>query len=258
MIISVWSPVKRSGKTLFLYSLVNAIYELANSEISVLSICLNSGGFGKLLSMFGVTSMQNNASEYISSLVEAKAKINLKDILPHVGGMYFSGTQNRSLTDKSYGDFIRVAGEEFDLVFIDTISGKRSGVVGEALAASDGVINIVEQDYDILNDFIIGKEIIYVINRYKGDVFPNKEDFEYIFKIKNIHALPECKMLLNMKNKGELDKYPWEDTEYNRTVNKIAGEILNSIGRHAAIKNMGKAKFNLNKLFGWRKICGTT
>lgn len=246
MIISVWSSTKKSGKTIFIYSLIHQLLKTVSEDVNILASCMNLD-FGNLLRLFKIDDNELNIEDIVNYKLYSENNFNIFNTLAKKDNVYLIGSKktNSSYANRNmqiFENVIEEFRETFDLVLIDLISGTENSLTNMIIEKSDHVLNIITQDIESLNSraFVNDKDIAYVVNRYKN-IYPNTKDLEQIYKIKNIFTLPQCDELQEMKNKDRIDYYAnHHDTEYNSAVKELAqflvGKLKIEVKRDATVK----------------------
>lgn len=249
MVIAIYSDEKKTGRTTLLYMLLRKIRQQAEG-IRSLAVCMNQGEYGKLLKMEGIRLEDGQSVSAIANMAYSGEISKLSEVLPEKDGVYFTGNKNSAvpISGEILKAFFEKASHEFPLVFVDAAGGKRSRATAEILDICDGAINVVVQDVEMLRDgkFRTGKDMAVVVNCYR-DIYPCLEDVQNMCRREKVFALPWCDRLMDMRNKGEIDKYAACDTDYNRIIGEICGYVL----AFAGLKNDGaKDSPKGTKMFG--------
>lgn len=226
-LISVWSTTKKQGKTMFIYSIINHMMNLVSKETNILLVCTNFG-YGNLLNLFGVDNEGINLEDIVNFKIHPDNSLDMLNVISRKNNVYFLGSRvtninyaNRNM--RIYESLLDEFKSNFDLIFIDTISGDENSLTNMILEKSDYVINLLAQDKEILDkyNFITNKDIAYIVNFYR-DIYPNEKEFISTYKLNNVFTLPLCNELQEMKNKNKLELYIQHDTEYNTAIKNIA------------------------------------
>lgn len=253
-ILSVWSQTKKSGKSLLLYNLARSISKKIPDK-DILVLCINMS-YGNILSMFDVDKSEfatEIAVNYILS--EPNEDLEYKKVLANKDNLYFMGSQNTTVNYASrnidtYEKLILELKESFDLVLVDSCSGKNNQLTNMVIANSDALLNVLVQDNDVLDaEFKNGKEIAYVLNMYK-EIYPSGSDVKSKYSINApLFEIPECNILQEMKNKKMLDFYEQHTTEYSEKVKELAIYLLKKL--NFPIKDEPVKKTHKRRLFSW-------
>lgn len=226
-IISVWSPMKRTGKTVFLYVLAKQLSAILDKGLKILICCMNLNN-GNLMNLFGINDAELNLEDIVNFKIHPDRKaFDLINAIARSGSMYFIGSKKTSLAFashnmKTYEGLLEEIKLSFDLVLIDTISGDDTVLTNTAIEKSDHVLNVIIQDKEALDShpFVNEKDIAYIVNMYR-DIYPNEKELASIYGLKNVFALPLCNELQEMKNREKLEFYIQHDTGYNSSVKDI-------------------------------------
>lgn len=234
-IISIWSVTGKTGKTVFLYMLINSMVKLLNNEVRIL-VCCSNLNYGNLLNLFEISDSELNIEDLVNLKISPDNKFDLLKTLGKKNNLYFLGSKKTNMNYvgrniKEYENLIEDLKNSFDLILVDTIWGHENILTNMILDKSDHVVNVINQDKDILdsNDFATDKDLVYVVNKYR-DIYPELGDIKSIYKLKEIYEVPDSGELMEMKNKSKLAYYPEYQTEYNRAVDRIAKFIINKAG----------------------------
>ena len=227
-IISVWSPIKRSGKTVFLYILAKQLSGILNKGLKILLCCMNLNN-GNLMNLFGVDNAELNLEDIVNFKMHPDNKaFDLINAIARKDNMYFIGSRKTSITFAShnmkvYENLLEELRQTFDLVLIDTVSGDDNILTNMSIEKSDYVLNVITQDKEALdnNPFVNEKDIACIVNMYR-DIYPDIKELASICSLKNLFTLPCCDELQEMKNRDKLELYVQHDTGYNSSVKDIS------------------------------------
>jgi hypothetical protein len=227
-IISVWSPMKRSGKTVFLYILTKQLVNILDRKMKILACCLNLN-HGNLMGLFGVGSTELNLEDMVNFKVySANQSLDFFSTLAGSNNLYFIGSKKTSPEFaynnlKAFEGLLQELQHSFDLMLIDTSSGDETPFTNMALEISDHVIEIINQDKEALDsDFHTReKDIACIVNMYR-DIYPDEKELSFLYDLKNVFTLPCCNELQEMKNKGSLELYIQHETIFNKSVRDIS------------------------------------
>lgn len=252
-IISVWSPVRRTGKTVFLYILAKHLSGILNKELKILVCCMNLNN-GNLMNLFGIDNAELNLEDIVNFKMHPDNKaFDLINAIARNDNMFFIGSRKTSITFAShnmkvYEDLLEELKQSFDLVLIDTVSGDDNILTNMVIEQSDHVLNVIVQDKEALdeNTFVKEKDIACIINMYR-DIYPDVKELASIYSLKNLFILPCCDELQEMKNRGKLELYVQHDTGYNSSVKDLscflAKNLKLPLDKDAMVKQKRKTLF---------------
>lgn len=254
--ISVWSPAKKTGKTTFLYMLVNSLLKQLDSSKKILVCCCNLN-YGNLLKLFGIDDNELNIEDVVNLKLSQDNSIDLLKILGRIENVYFLGSKktNMSYVSRNLPEYEKLIDEfrqNFDIVFFDTISGHENILTNMLLENSDYIINVINQDKEILDclNFVAGKEIAFVVNAYRH-IYPDVTEIKKLYNLHNVFMLPDSNELLEMKNKNRLAAFHEYTTEYNKELNRISEFILKSLNFKTTGRISTAPSRKVRQLFGW-------
>lgn len=226
-LISIWSSTKKTGKSVFLYSLACRLSDMIDKKLQILVVCMNLK-HGNLLSMFDIDKNELNIEDLVNFKIHPGNDFSLLNVLAGRGNMHIIGSSKTGSTYlsrniKIYESLVEEFRQTFDLVLFDTLSGSENTLTNMIIDKSDYVINLVNQDKEVLDryQFVTGKDMMYVINKYR-DIYPDEKELASLYKLKNTFALPYCSDLQEMKNKGRLKYYNQHATSYNKKICEIS------------------------------------
>jgi MinD-like ATPase involved in chromosome partitioning or flagellar assembly len=246
-LVSVWSATKKTGKTLFLYSLVRQLGNMAPADTKILVCCLNfcHGDLGALLK---IGDHELNLEEIVNYKLFPDKNFKIQNVLAQAGGIRFLGSKmtgagyiNRHM--HMYESLFDELKGLYDLVLIDTLSGSDNALTNLAIAKSDAVINVMEQDKALLDrkSFSTGKELFYVVNRYRN-IYPDEREMSSLYKLNRLFTLPGCDEMQEMKNRGRLGFYLQHDTGYNRKIREIARHMAQQLDLQLLEQTIGSKR----------------
>jgi MinD-like ATPase involved in chromosome partitioning or flagellar assembly len=244
-IVSVWSSTKKTGKTVFTYMLASWLMNFLNKDLKVLIACVNFS-YGNLMSMFSTEKGELNFEDLTNYKVDPHNKFNLLNALARKDNFYFLGSKKTSLTYasrhlKAYEELFEEFKNTFDLIIVDTVSGSENTLTNMIISESSFVLNVLNQDKEILDKypFITGKELAFIVNKYKG-IYPGLKELSTDYGIDSIFALPECSKLQDMKNRGNIEFYLQHETEYNSAIKAVAQHLVSTLGLGTTEECMNK------------------
>ncbi len=242
-IITVWSNSKKSGRTVFTYLLAQQIMEQCDGKLSIIVCCLNYKYSG-LYRLLGVKPTEIGLEDLANHML-GRQQIDegiLKSI-PKVNGISFLGSfkSTKSFTQKyieQYKHTFQLLKDTFDIVLVDTAAGRENTLTNYLLQESSAVMNLMTQDVDTLMEegecLVNEKEAFYsqieinILNQYR-DMFPRSSDVREKLSLSEIHVLPYCRTLQEMKNRNNLLLYQQHDTEYNRSIKVLTKRLIHEL-----------------------------
>jgi len=223
MFYVVYSDEKKTGQTTLAYSILEAARRKLGKG-NILAVCMDRGEYGKLLAMEGVRIEEGQSLASIANMAYSGGLGEIKSALPEKDGVYFVGNRKGAsfVPEDIAKAFFEQAAREFDFVLADMSGGKNNKLNSSVFNVSDGVINVILQDVEMIRDgdFLTGSEIAVVVNRY-ADIYPRLPDIQSLCGKTKAFALPWCAKLMDMRNRGELDRYRALETEYNAAVGEL-------------------------------------
>lgn len=241
-VLSVRSPVEKTGKTVLTYLLAHKFTQQVNSSLRVLICCANAKN-GTLRSLFRSTPPVVEMEDLVNiGIVSHGERLNLYGMLDCHDSIYFIGSLRSGPAFTSrYSDAYRSLVHEFkglfDLVIVDIPTG--NDLLGKIfLEESDGFVNVLPQDAELLKDHVFKtrKDIAYIINKFRNDL-PGVEELSEIYGVDRLTVLPYCNRLAEFHKNGRLDIYSRYVTEFNKALSIVAGELGRGLG---FIKETGK------------------
>ena len=234
-IISVWSPIKRTGKTVFLYILAKQLSGILDKGLKILVCCMNLGN-GNLMNLFGVNNTELNLEDVVNFKMHPDNRtIDFINAIARNDNMYYIGSKNTnnayiSRNIKTYEGLLDEIKHIFDLVLIDTVSSDDTVLTNMAIEKSDHVLNVIIQDKEALDrhPFVNEKDIAFIVNMYR-DIYPDEKELAPIYGLKNVFTLPLCNELQEMKNRGKLEFYIQHNTGYNNSVKDISNFLAKNL-----------------------------
>lgn len=250
-IVSVWSSANKTGKTLFLYMLINHLSSMVDRDLKILVSCVNFN-YVNLMKMFNIDNGELNFEDLVNFKLQPDNQFNLLNALAKRKNIYFLGSKRANSTYASrnirvYESLLLEFKQTFDAIFIDTAAGTDNPLTNMIIDKSNYVLNVIDQDKEALDrgSFTTGKDMAFIINNYR-DIYPDTKEITSLYKLKNVSTLPYCGLLQEMRNRGKLEFYIQHDTEYNRLLKTLAGHIAKQLnlkpGEEAAV---GKKKRNI-------------
>lgn len=241
-IISVSSEVKKSGKSVVTYMLTNHIREVSRRDLKILVCCLNFK-YSSLYKLLGIDISATGLEDLVNyQFLESSNPELLMDIIPENGGIYFLGSYRttdsyvRKNMDK-YGRLFDELQKCFDLIIVDTVSGKDNALTNIVIQKSHVVIKLLVQDNESISGLGCVKdeqvpynqEIIHVIAKYRN-IYPKTSDFKRRYSLKRIYTMEYCETLQEMKNRDSLHLYLQRETDCNDSIRKVSRHIAETLG----------------------------
>lgn len=235
-IYSVWSPCRKTGKTLFLYMLIKHLTVLVDRKFNILVCCLNLSS-GNLLNLFNIDSKELGIEDIVNFKVHPdNSSFDMLSALAHRENIYYLGSKKTSMAYANrnmriFENLLEELRETFDLVLFDVVSGCDNSLTNMVLDKSDHIITVINQDKEALDskNFLREKDYVHIVNKYM-DIYPDIRDMCSLYGLKNIAVLPMCKELQEMKNRGKLEFYIQHDTEYNVSLKQLAVDLVKNQG----------------------------
>ena len=249
-LVTIWSPVKKAGKSTVLFGLVKSLQKRVSKDSKVLVLCMNLG-YGNVLKHFGIDASQEiNLEDIVNYRIHPSNDVDILKSIPQKDNIYFLGTHKTKMqfatrNMKIFENVIMELKSKFELVLFDVISGTDNPLTNMVLDKSDSVITVITQDKEHLDNEDFKKEnaILYIVNNYK-DIYPNESDLKSIYTLKNIVTIPECHQLIEMKNKNRLDFYNQHETAFNTSIDKVAQIVIGKTGlKEEVVKVTEKRSF---------------
>lgn len=257
ILVSIWSNVKKQGKTMFIYNFVKYLSTICKKDTRILLICLNSG-YGNLLPLFNVK--MEIALEDVLNFTTCSEGINFQNAVNKQDNLYFLGTKlsfsHLSRFDiEKYKKMFQNLKNSFDLIIVDTPSGTDNMLTNMLRKDSDQIINILEQDTEVLKSYPkeSANDLLYIINMYR-DIYPTLKEIKNEFGFENVFDLPLCDRLQEMKNKDKLEFYSQHDTEYNAKLIKIVDFFISKLDIQCEVVPNTHKKKNLFNFWGREKL----
>ncbi len=236
--VSVWSSVGKTGKTVLAYLLALKLSDFTDNKIRIL-LCCAGGKSGELRRIFSSTPPLVEMEDIVNiGAVSAGERLNLYGMLTRRNNVYFIGSLRSGPAFISrYSDAYRSLAHEFksifDLVIVDMPSGPEpENLLGRLLLEeSDCVVNLLPQDPSLLEGklFKTGREAFWILNRVE-DVTQVMEEPEKVYDVDRLFILPYCGRLAELHRKKALNSYAFLETEFNSALGGIARELAFELG----------------------------
>lgn len=239
-ILAICSDSKKTGKSVIAYMLANQITK--SRKIKVLVCCLNLK-YSSLYSLFKIEPFETGIEDLVNyGIYERLNEDILLSLIPSCGDIYFLGSYKSTNSyiirnQEKYSALLDTLSHNFDLVIIDTVSGRENTLTKLALQKADLAIKLYCQDIENIreqytNEFSenedrvnILKKTIRLISKYRN-IYPNATDLMKSLSDKNIFVHEYCETLQEMKNRDRLHLYLQRDSAANRSVNKLSDYAL--------------------------------
>jgi MinD-like ATPase involved in chromosome partitioning or flagellar assembly len=252
-ILAVWSDSKKSGRSVVTYMLANQI--AGSRKLKVLVCCLNQK-YSSLNRLFGVDSADTGLADLLNyEFCENLKEETLSSIIPRCGEVYFLGSYKMTNSyavrnTGKYEDLFEKLKGLYDLIIVDTVSGKENALTGLVLDKADIILKLYCQDIESINRLKPTEEwstaspqkTVHLISKYRN-IYPRVTDLKRRFGIKKIFIHEYCETLQEMKNRDSLHLYLQRETACNKSVEKIAGYLLEELGIAADNKLSGAKVF---------------
>lgn len=234
-VLSVWSPVEKTGKTVLTYLLAHKLTGHASNRPRILLCCANtkSGTLQNLFKSASTVGMEDLVNIGVASDGE---RLNLYGMLDKRSSMYFIGTSRSGPAFVSrYADAYRNLIHEFrglfDLVLADVPSDSNNLLGKLFLEESDYIVNLLPQKPELLRGqpFKNKKDIAYIVNKCTN-LLVQPNEFPGIYMTDNVFRLPYCSKLADFHKRKLFDIYTLQESEFNKAFSAIADELILTLG----------------------------
>ncbi len=264
-IISIWSDVKKSGKSIVTYMLANQMREMAKKDIKILVCCLNLK-YSALYKLFDINTSATGIEDLVNhQFYEGDKSELISSIIPKSNGVYFLGSYRTTnpYAQKNIEKYTKLFEElqrNFDLIIFDTVSGNENILTNIVLQKAHVILKLFVQDNESLKDLqgvhedesSYAQETIYMVSKYRN-IYPKISDIKRRYKLSKVFTMDYCDTLQEMKNRDSLHLYLQRETSCNNSVLAISKHILENLDLMPE-KNQIKKKtrllftdFSLNK-----------
>lgn len=236
--VSIWSPVEKTGKTVLTYLLAYKLSELTGYKPRILICCAN-GKTGNLRNIFTSAPPLVEMEDIVNiGAVSTGDRLNLYGMFASHKNIYFIGSSRSGPAfvnrySEAYRNLAREFKGVFDLVLVDTSSEWSSeNILGRLmLEESDWIVNMLPQNPLLLQNriFKTGKEAAWVVNQYI-DAEPTQDELESIYGVEPLFMLPYCDKLADFHKKRTLNSYVYQESGFNEVLDNIAGVLANRLG----------------------------
>lgn len=250
-ILAVWSDTKKSGKSIITYMLANKIVE--GKKLKVLVCCLNLK-YSSLYRLYGIEPSETGLEDLVNcKLYQEKREALLEEMIPKYGDMYFLGTYRTTnryaqRNEEGFRELFQGLKEFFDLIIVDTVSGKENTLTNLVLKKADMVLKLFNQDNESLRGIRqvreeqvpYQQETVYLLSKYTN-IYPRATDIKRRLGLTKLYTMEYCETLQEMKNRDSLHLYLQRETACNRSVEKITASLLEALGiaeEDYVVKNM--------------------
>lgn len=249
-IIAIWSPERRTGKTLFTYMLARRLYKQTGGSARLL-VCCSDSIRGNIMKMFNVDDNEINLEDLVNLRLNGRKAGILQNLLAGKDNLFFLGSKRANniyvaRNSQLYGEVLAELAESFDLMLVDTASEADSVLTNLVLDKCDGIINVITQDKDSLNrgNFTSKKQRMCIVNMYRN-IYPDLKDLHTLYKLDNLYTLPMCDDLQNARNRGKLEYYIQHETVYNKQIQIISDRIVRDLMLPFETEHMEKKRRRL-------------
>jgi MinD-like ATPase involved in chromosome partitioning or flagellar assembly len=221
--------------------LAKQMKEMANKDLKILVCCLNLK-YSALYKLFRVDVSSTGLEDLVNyQCFEEDRPEVLSSIVPKSEGIYFLGSYRttNSYVQKNIDKYSRLMEElqrSFDLIIIDTVSGKENVLTNLVLEKANIVLKLYVQDTESTEELSnaeeaqkpYNQEYIYMVSKYRN-IYPKLSDIRRRYKLKNRYTMEYCETLQEMKNRDSLHLYLQRETSCNNSVECVSKYILEAL-----------------------------
>ncbi len=253
-IIGFWGITKKQGISVTLYNICQYIQKHIIDGKKILIIDLNFA-HSNILKLFEINPDNELAFEDIMTFKTTGNNLNYNN-LANISNLYFlsSNLPSISLNNRIMGVmdlFLKDIKLNFDIIFVDTVSGETSQITNFFLKKVDKVITILNQDIEYLKFTKKENELLYIVNKY-SDIYPSIKEIHSISNIDTdlLYPLNFSLKLQEYKNRNKLKYFLSEEEDnYSSEIKNISEELIRILELPTKEERIEKKKPKLT-LFG--------
>lgn len=185
---------------------------------------------GDVIDMFGNVEGYPTLEDLVNT---AKTSVNkdadIKSLLYNTRNIFFIDSSKATpLFVKNntvgYLNLMEYLKQQFDVIIIDTSSDSSNALTKLALEKCEYPLNVTVQDMERLHKSLFEdkRNLAYIINRYDNNIYPGQKELSKLLKTRKLYTLPYCSQLQEMKNKKQLNHYAKLQTDYLKSIDKLA------------------------------------
>lgn len=232
-LIGLWSLRHRSGTSSLAVLEAFDLSKVTSSSI----LLLDTNFYSDIVRMLDIKS--DKTLDTMINLLEIKElttdnfksnTVEVNERLSVLPGTSITQLDYLSGKEKEISTIIEMALEVYDIVIADCNSGLLNMLSAILLDRSDILINVLEQDSLLLNDFsfkyaevrqdILSKpNVINVVNKYSSSIYPNLQELEKSTDYDDLLAVDYSEDLRSAYNNFNLQKYVEGNSE--QTLNQV-------------------------------------
>lgn len=223
------STIPNCGKSVLSFLLACRLSQMLRKDMSIL-LCCACMQDGDVIDMIGNVEGYPTLEDLVNT---AKTSVNkdadIKSLLYNTRNIFFIDSSKATpLFVKNntvgYLNLMEYLKQQFDVIIIDTSSDSSNALTKLALEKCEYPLNVTVQDMERLHKSLFEdkRNLAYIINRYDNNIYPGQKELSKLLKTRKLYTLPYCSQLQEMKNKKQLNHYAKLQTDYLKSIDKLA------------------------------------